>query len=219
MDWVRAVASKVIGMKPKGFCMLDNREGYQDRHVHYCGGTLQFLELYQSLDEETVVTFSLENSDFAIHLTDFRTSMTNKLARGSLSQRKSESLVDESLSLTMFACSIGLPLRKMYTPALFMSKWKTSRFSNVNRANVVRLILRGLLDDEPAVGNETTHLLTKYEEKQHLFTVDIEEINNTTQSVSTYFYNQWYSYPSAPELSTIVVRLNAIKQTILKSSD
>lgn len=211
MDWVKAVASKVVGRNdPKGFCMLDDRDTYKDRHIHYYGGIEKFINLYQTLDEESVVTFSLQNSNFAIHLTDFKTSMTNKLARSTLTK----SLIDDSLSLTMLACSIGLPLRKMYTPDIFMSKWKTSRFKHVNRANIVRLILRDLLDGEQVVGNETTQLLLDYEKKQHLFTVDI----NKTNQVSTYFYNQWYSYPTTPELSDILVRLNAIKKKILEST-
>ena len=93
-----------------------------------------------------------------------------------------------------------------------MSKWKKFRFFNVNRDNVVRTVLRDLLGSEPVVGNETTQLLLQYEQKQQMFAVGIENSNTTRQSVSTYFYNQWYSYPSKTELSTILLRLNAIKQ-------
>jgi hypothetical protein len=96
-----------------------------------------------------------------------------------------------------------------------MSKWKNFRFFNVNRDNIVRTILRGLLDSKQVVGNETTQLLLRYEQKQQLFAVDIEDSNTTRQSVSTYFYNQWYSFPSKPELSTIVLRVNALKRFCL----
>jgi len=212
MDWVRAVASTVVGMDdPTGFVMLDDRHKYKDRHVHYRGGVRQCIELYQTMGDNSVITFSLENSEFAIHMSDFRTGMIRQLGQSG-TQHKSETLVGESLSLVMVACSIGLPLRKLYTPSNFMSKWKKFRFFNVNRDNVVRTVLRDLLGSEPVVGNETTQLLLQYEQKQQMFAVGIENSNTTRQSVSTYFYNQWYSYPSKTELSTILLRLNAIKQ-------
>ena len=219
MDWVRAVASKVVGMEqPVGFGMLDGRPKYEDRHVHYHGGVRKFVELYQTMGDNSVITFSLENSEFAIHMPDFRTGMEKLLVRGNSSQHKSETLVGESLSLVMFACSIGLPLRKLYTPYQFMSKWKNSRFFNVNRDNIVRTILRGLLNSEQVVGNETTQLLLRYEQQQPLFAFDSENSNTTRQSVSTYFYKHWYSYPSKPELSTIVLRVNAIKHFCLSTN-
>lgn len=212
MEWVRAVASKVVGMDQTGFCMLDERLPYEDRHVHHHGGVLEFLRLYQSMNDETVDTFSLEKSDYAIHMQDFRTSMNNHLRRGTSHRRSAAALVGESLSLTMLACAIGVPLRKMYTPAHFMSKWKSFRFFNVNRENVIRTMLRGQLGSEQVVGNETAQLLLHYQTNQELFTVGLDNLNTTQQSVTTFFYNQWYSYPTRQELSTIIIRLNAIKQ-------
>ena len=95
-----------------------------------------------------------------------------------------------------------------------MSKWGKFRFFNVNRDNIVRTILRGMLGSEQVVGNETTQLLLRYEQQQQLFVVE----NSARQSVSTYFYNQWYSYPSEPELATIVLRLNAVKHFCLETT-
>tara|TARA_B110000091_G_scaffold130897_1_gene140335 strand:- start:6682 stop:7833 length:1152 start_codon:yes stop_codon:yes gene_type:complete len=215
MEWVRAVASKVVGMDETGFCILDKRPQYEDRHVHHHGGVLEFLRLYLTMNDKTVDTFSLENSDFAIHMQDFRTRMNNHLRRGTSDRRNATSLVGESLSLTMLACAIGVPVRRMYTPANFMSKWKSFRFFNVNRENVIRTMLRGQLNSEQVVGNETAQLLLNYQVNQELFTVGLDNLNTTQQTVTTYFYNQWYSYPTMQELSTIIIRLNAIKQQCL----
>ena len=213
MEWVRAVASKVVGMDIDGFVMLDNRRpDLEARHVHHHGGVLEFLRLYQSMNDQTVDTFSLEKSDYAIHMQDFRTRMNNHLRRAHSNRRSAAALVRESLSLTMLACAIGVPLRRLYTPAQFMSKWKSFRFFNVNRENVIRTMLRGQLSSEQVVGNETAQLLLNYQRNQELFTVGLDNLNTTQQTVTTYFYNQWYSYPTMPELSTIIIRLNAIKQ-------
>ena len=216
MDWVRAVASRVVGVNDRaGFVMLDDRLKYKDRHVHYRGGVRKFIELYQTMDDHSVTTFSLEDSGVAIHMSDFRAVMKKQLVRGTSSQHNSGTLVGESLSLVILACSIGLPLRHLYTPHHFMSKWKSFRFFNVNRDNVVRTILRGVLDSEKVVGNETTQLLLRYEQQQPFFSFDIGNSTTTSQSVSTYFYKQWYSYPSKPELSTIVLRVDALKHFCL----
>jgi len=209
MKWVKVVASKI---KPKkhsgsGFKMLHHYRDKkkQNRHIHIYGTVQEFIKQYNNATDDNIITFSLDNSDEAIHIQHLKKELQKFI---SITSNKSDTLL-----LLMASCSIGIPTRKMYTPKQFMTKWKNCKYKVVNNSHIVRTILKGKVEfDRKIDGVEYQQLLDVYNKNKHSFRVD----ENQNKTPLGYFTTQWYSYPNESDLRDIWSHLTDVKNHCLK---
>ena len=203
MDWVKVVASKI---KPEqhddsGFKMLHRHKNdkKENRHIHIYGTVKEFIKQYINATDDNIITFSLYNSEEAIHIQDLKKQLQKFI---SVSSDETSSLL-----LLMASCSIGIPTRKMYTPKEFMTKWKNCKYKKVNNSNIVCTILKGKVSfDENINGVEYQQLIHNYNKNKQYFLVS----ENKNKTPLGYFATQWYSYPDDSDLRNIFTHLNDV---------
>ena len=208
MKWVRVVASNV--QPPThvndGFKMLHkhdkgNENQLQNRHVHIYGNVKEFVKCYATASTQNVITFSLYNSEEAIHIQSLKEQLEQRTSNSS-----DES---DSLLLLMCSCSIGLPTRQMYTPCQFMAKWTSSRYKVVNNGHLVCTILKGKVGlDRQIDGVQSAQLIHAYNDSSLSFVVS----ENNKSTPLSYFVTQWYSYPDESDLRGMLTHLKKIKK-------
>lgn len=204
MQWVKAVASSVIGEISNDFCMIHD----SNRHVHVIGGVKQFLQAFNNpLGEVTTFSWTI-NSQKAIHVTDFKAALQKMAPPESEKQ-----VMDAPLLLLMIACSIGLPTKKMYNSVTFLTRWKNYRYKILSNRSIITTILRDKFSSIAKIGIESKQLLDEYTHHSHLFST-----NSTATTVKNYFFDEWYSYPSPTEMQHLLERVVVLKESLLNES-
>jgi hypothetical protein len=196
MNWVKAVASKVVGASTTGYLLLHDSE----RHVHHVGGGVaNFLQLFSVQNNDNITTFSwTQNSTHAIHIQQLQLAMCQ--------------LSNAPMLLLMIACSVGLPTTRMFSSTEFLEQWKRYRFHNLTEDTIIKTILRDHFS-VVRIGVESKQLVDEYIQNIQLFSID----SSDTLSVDTFFMEQWYSYPSEEEIKHLLRRTRTLKNILLKS--
>jgi hypothetical protein len=125
-------------------------------------------------------------------------------------------IADDPLQFLCIACSIGLPLHRVFSPGQFLSQWTSERWRTVRTTEeLVLLSLRRRLQPllkELGTDIHWGQLLEVYREKYLNFTTSLEQHDNAISiSIETYFFEQMYSYPKPGEWLTLLSRLDVIK--------
>jgi hypothetical protein len=204
MPWVKAVASSVIGEISNDFCMIHD----SNRHVHVIGGVKQFLQAFNNpLGEVTTFSWTI-NSQKAIHVTDFKAALQKMAPPDSVNQ-----VMDAPLLLLMIACSIGLPTKKLYNSVTFLTHWKKYKYKLLSDRSIITTVLRDKFSSIAKIGIESQQLLDEYTHHNHLFS-----INSRATTVTNYFFDEWYSYPSPTEMQHLLERVVVLKESLLNES-
>ncbi|MDA7838951.1 hypothetical protein N9A45_01290 [bacterium] len=194
MQWVKAVASKVVVNDEQVDTNSFELWSGTDRHVHISDQSpCVFIE---ALANDTCKTFSWTLQDeHVINLDKLRQSLSKMIAD------------DDRALFAILTCSIGLPTYGLYTPETFIRHWHNYRFKRINNANVIKTVCRELFSvaEEVTPKTEVSLLLERYSKQAFV-------IEETPKTAEAYMFRHWYSYPTETELRQLVERANAIRE-------
>ena len=238
MSWVKAVASRVRGSDGSGFVALHDSDRHihvVGGGVFKCLELLLTASAYrieaangalEVIPSNSVTTFSWSvNSTKAIHIQDLQLAMVQQTRNKKFVRKKLTSAaleaewrrhpqvrgLDESpFLLLMVACSIGLPITKLFKSHEFIQRWENYRFKAVTEPNITTALLRDKFGTLEKVGIESKQLLEEYSKHIELFSP--EEQSDAT--VDQYFWEQWYSYPSPIEIKHLLARATELKDLL-----
>ena len=194
INWVRSFASRIYP-RPEDeiIAAYETLNEESDRHTHFVkNSVIKLLDLIHNVDYETCTSFAFShNSKKAIHIQRLAKKMSDIFPG-----------IEPVISLIIIG-SVGLPLHELFKPREFMQMFTAGRFKHLNADSIIKITLRDKFEiDKITPRLEANQLLQKYEEQQDIFKVNIVGITEP----QTFMLKRFYSYPSAFDLSTIIVR-------------
>lgn len=132
-------------------------------------------------------------------------------------------IAEDSLQLFYIACSIGLPLHKIFTPWQFLHQWVKEGWFNLNTSEELTLLslrrrLKPLLKK---IGTDVhwSQCIELYRKEYNSFLTSLDHYEiyaNTANDVDIeeYFFNHIYSYPTPDEWTMLLIRLNELSSVL-----
>ena len=192
IKWVHSFASRVLCEGPVPSETYETYRPDSDRHVHIVNSSVMaFVDALSSVQPNKITTFAWShNSNHAIHL--------QKLDMGLLKRFKN---VKSVFSATILA-SIGLPMHELFKIKEYFTNTRTWRFKNMTSDSLIKTALRPKVTiqkiDEKLEANQ---LLKEYNNTETLF-----DVQDHPKSVEMFLFKHWYSYPTGPEMKTMIDR-------------
>lgn len=195
IEWVRECASSLYinipfaeNIDQEAFVLLQDGNG---RHVHHINNSVaQFLQTLSEFlfgNRTDTITWQFSNSKKAIHMAKLADVLMKECPHN-------------PLAFIIFACSLGIPTVRLMKTRDFLTRWK--KFNHLSQDVVVKMLLRPKFATE-TTENEAVILFNDY--VQHIQEFIPMEVNSNT--IETYFYEKYYSYPTPDEMKYIWDRI------------